>query len=306
MRFIPGAGRRTGQLVLSAYGSAWSSRSSPAWRSSAGWMSGRLGSPSCGTTRVRRQFVLATAAWCIQVLAGQRIHRLASGDLGARQQLVYATFKLGLLIALANVMPDYGVFASWTLGLVVLVPMADLIFTRLDPPRPCDQQPNRAPRADAGDPLRSGDYLGAMAWLAATTLLPILVTHHVGLAQTAYFYLAWAIAFALHDVGDNMGYSLVVEGANDPTSLRASSRHVLIHTTRIVLVLAIIMWSRRRTCSWSSDRPTPLKRQPCSSCWRSPPSRTRSTHCTSALRGSSAGPARWWPFSARSASWCWA
>jgi O-antigen/teichoic acid export membrane protein len=156
--------------------------------------------------------------------------------------VAYATVKVGLLVALASVMPDYGVFASWTLGLVVLVPMAALIFTRLIPAH-VRATSNRTERLEPMQVLRymPGDYLGAMAWLAATTLLPILVTHHAGLAQTAYFYLAWAIAFALHDVGDNMGYSLVVEGANDPTSLRASSRHVLIHTTRIVLVLAIII-----------------------------------------------------------------
>lgn len=52
-----------------------------------------------------------------------------------------------------------------------------------------------------------GDYLGSLVWTATTRLLPILVLERAGATASAYFSIAWTIAYSLYLVSRNMGMS---------------------------------------------------------------------------------------------------
>jgi len=243
IRFIPAAGRHTARFVLSTYLVSIVT----AVFASIIFLGGLdVWAPRLAVLRSSPVFMvwftLAAAVWCVQVLQDSVLTGLRQATWVPVSNILYAGLKVVLVVGLATVLPRYGVFAAWTGALVILIPTTAVIFWRLIPAH-ARMSPPDAERLDPMQVIRyvPADYLGSLAWLGVTTLLPILVASVVGLAETAYFYVAWGIAFALCDVGDNMGYSLVVEGANNPKSLRTTSRRVLVHTTGIVLGLALLV-----------------------------------------------------------------
>jgi O-antigen/teichoic acid export membrane protein len=155
----------------------------------------------------------------------------------------YALSKLVLLATLAVALPAYGVLASWTLPLAfAIVPTTVVIFRwllprrsgALDPPASYVSPPHLAR-------FLAGDYLGTLAWLACTTLLPIVVVQECGPRQTAYFFLAWQIATALHNVAPDIGAALVAEAAADEEKLSAYSYRATLHVCRLVVPLALVV-----------------------------------------------------------------
>ena len=78
------------------------------------------------------------------------------------------------------------------------------------------------------------DYVGSLCWLAATSLLPLVVIARVGAATSASFSLAWIIAYSLYLVSINLGSSLVAETSADPTSLHHACRRVRIHLLKVL------------------------------------------------------------------------
>jgi hypothetical protein len=86
----------------------------------------------------------------------------------------------------------------------------------------------------------AGNSVGALFMLAATRLLPVLVTNLAGTSANAYFYLPWTIAASFKLIIANMTTSFTVEVVADNTKLRAYSYRFLLHTTA-VLVLPILL-----------------------------------------------------------------
>jgi O-antigen/teichoic acid export membrane protein len=159
------------------------------------------------------------------------------------ENALFSLVKLVLLVALAVAAPVYGIFASWTAAVVAsLVPVNLLVFARLVP---------RAIRVAERDTLSvtrtelaryvAADYAGAVAWLAMTTLPPIIVAHEVGAEATAYFSLAWVIAFPIYFVPTSIGSSLVVHAVRDRERLPDYARQAAIQSARLLLPAAVAL-----------------------------------------------------------------
>lgn len=188
-------------------------------------------------------FIAATMAWGIFALQDSVLTGLRQATWVPIENTVYALVKLALLVALATVIPQYGVFASWTIALAAsLLPTNFLIFQRLVPNHERAMEQPATPLAPAQIvKFIAGDYLGSLFWLACTTLLPIMVTQLAGATANAYFFLAWQIAYSLHLVSPNMGSSLIAEAAHDQTKLSAYSYRMFVATARVVVPVALIM-----------------------------------------------------------------
>lgn len=155
----------------------------------------------------------------------------------------YSLGKLALLAAFALFLPQWGIFASWTVALAMtILPTAALIYGRLMP-RNCE-----VIGADAAPPrLRTvaryigGDYLGGLCWLASTTLVPIIVLQQAGPAANAYYSLSWVMVLPLYTVGASMGSSLVVSAVFEAGILRSLSYRMLQQASLLVIPLTIVL-----------------------------------------------------------------
>src|SRR5207249_8967092 len=81
----------------------------------------------------------------------------------------------------------------------------------------------------------AGNYVGSLFWMAATMLLPIIVTESLGAKANAYFYQPWLIASSLQLVASNMTMSLTVEASRDQSRLLNDSRRILTHTAKLLV-----------------------------------------------------------------------
>ena len=184
-------------------------------------------------------FLAGSVAWCVFNLQDSALTGLGAAVLVPLDNLVYGVVKIVLLVAFVSVSPQFGIFASWTAGLIVsLVLVNSLIFGRLLRRRhraaPAGQRPGRSEIVGFIVP----DYVGAVLWLAATTLMPVIVIAVAGAAANAYFSLDWMITAPLLAISAGTGVALVATAAADPGRVPEYARRVLLQTTRLVVPAA--------------------------------------------------------------------
>jgi O-antigen/teichoic acid export membrane protein len=240
-RFVPTAGRHTGRLIAGAYLFAiplagvaagvfiigldvWSPRLDVI-RSSAPLVAG---------------FILATMAWAVFVLQDAALTGLRRATWVLAENTVFGLSKIALLVALVSVAPRLGIFASWTLPLlVIIIPVNWLIFRRAAPNHVRDTSA-AATGVDRRALVRfvSADYVASFGWIAPTNLMPVIVLSLAGPEANAYFYLSWTIAAALFAFGRVTGMSLITEASLAPDKLWSYSRKVLVQTSSLVVPVA--------------------------------------------------------------------
>ena len=144
-------------------------------------------------------FGAATIAWCVFVLQDGALTGLGRAVWVPVENAIFAAAKVVLLLAFATLVPTYGIFVSWTVAMMLSVAGVNvLLFGRLlKRPAP------GAPSGDLGPPRAlaryfAADLVCALAWIASTTLLPVIVTGVEGATINAAFALAWAVAFPLY------------------------------------------------------------------------------------------------------------
>jgi O-antigen/teichoic acid export membrane protein len=184
-------------------------------------------------------FVAATLAWCVFNLQDSALTGLGAAVVVPVANGAYGVAKIVLLVALVAVSPHWGLYASWTAGLLVVLPAVNAVTFRIAARR----------RADAGavapPPTRSQivrfvapDYVGALLWLAAMTLMPVIVVGIAGPAENAYFSVAWMVSGPLLAISTSTGAALVVAAAGDPARLGRYARGVLRQTAAMVVPAA--------------------------------------------------------------------
>ncbi|HEY3181859.1 MAG TPA: hypothetical protein VGJ77_03415 [Gaiellaceae bacterium] len=241
VRFVPDAGRMVRRLIVASYAVSLGVAAVAATLFVLGI--GIWGDELEPVTSVRGfdvWFVAATMAWCAFVLQDSALTGLGRAVWVPAENAVFSVAKLALLVGFAGAAPVYGIFASWTAALLVsLVPVNLLVFGRLVP---------RAMRSATRDALSVtrrelavyvvADYAGAVAWLALTTLPPVIVAHELGARQTAYFSLAWAIAVPIYFVPTSIGASLVVHAVRERERLEEYTRKAVVQFARLLLPAA--------------------------------------------------------------------
>lgn len=192
-------------------------------------------------------FIISTAAWCVFVIQDGVLTGLGRTVWVPIENAVFSILKLGLLVGLAASFPQYGILVSWTAAMLIAVAgVSVLIFTRFVR----RTQPRVARRAGSPASPRTlsryfaTDYLTAMAWLAASNLVLVVVAATAGPAATAYVALPWAVALPLYLISANIGSSLVLHASENaaglPSLLRAAVKHALWLIVPGVLVIVAL------------------------------------------------------------------
>jgi O-antigen/teichoic acid export membrane protein len=186
-------------------------------------------------------FVLAAAGYAIFVLQDGVLTGLRRPGWVVGENLVFALVKIALVGALAF-MAATGILWSWALAVAVAVLLTNgMLFARFLP-RAADAPPEGP--IDTSRPTGRyimADYTAALFWLAATATLPIMVLNRLGPRQAAYFSLAWLVAFSLYQLNTNMGASLIVEAANDPSRVAVHCRLILRHTGTLLVCGVVVL-----------------------------------------------------------------
>jgi O-antigen/teichoic acid export membrane protein len=246
VRFVPTAKRRTKQLVAGAY-------------LLSGCVALLVGVCSVTLVRLispgtnffaeplsRAMFVFGTIACTIFVVQDGVLTALRRTALVPLENSVFVAAKLGLVVVLAAAMPWHGIFTSWALAQGCVALAVGIFLFGWAIPR---HQRNAADAADMLPPVGqvvrfvAFDYIGAICSVASVALMPILVIAVLGAEKNAYFSMAWVIAFSVHQINFNMGTSLVVDSAEDQSRLAHQTRHILAHTSKllVIVVLAILL-----------------------------------------------------------------
>ncbi|RAG85896.1 hypothetical protein DN069_08955 [Streptacidiphilus pinicola] len=242
IRFVAPAGKRTGRLVAVAYLAAVS----------CGLLLGagfvllipRLASglSFLHAPLVGAAFTAAVAGYAVFVLQDGVLTGLRRADWVVAENALFATAKVLLLALFAVAGPLSAILGSWGVGLVVSLAFTNTYLFARAIPRHVRRTPTEpsAPAAPTWSYL-SADWIASMCWLAATTLPPIIVLDRLGAAASAYFSIAWLVAYALYQFAINMSASLIVETVGAPGELRRHCLHVLRHAGALLAVGTLLV-----------------------------------------------------------------
>lgn len=189
-------------------------------------------------------FTLATVAWSIFTLEDSVLSGLREAIWVPIENTIFSLVKIGLLIYFVGKFARLAIFTSWMIPVIaLLLPVNLLIFWRLIPRHVRTTAERTRPHLpDQVIKYVSGNYAGALVFLAFTTLLPVIVTEQAGAQANAYFYLPWMIMNALQLVAMSMTTSFTVEATIDRRKRNAYFRRSLSHTARLIgLALLVIL-----------------------------------------------------------------
>lgn len=192
-------------------------------------------------------FVVSTVAWCLFTVQDSVLTALNRAVWVPVENAAFSLGKLGLLAVLAAALPTYGIFVSWTVGMVVSVFVVNaVIFSRLARRASAVTTEGTAMLRDrAFGRYFAADYVCSVAWVSAQNLMPVVVTAVAGATTNAYYALAWAVALPLYALVIAITTSLVLHGTRDPSALPALTRKaarqgalVLVPVVLLVVALA--------------------------------------------------------------------
>jgi O-antigen/teichoic acid export membrane protein len=197
-----------------------------------------------GSTFIAIGFVVATIASCIFTEQDGAMIGLRQAHWVPVENILFAVAKIVLLLVMANSLPQYGIFASWAIPLIIsLIPVNLLIFLRLLP-KHNRENIEQETGVDARQIFHyaSGLYVGYIFSAASLRLMPLMVLQVVGPHAAAYFTLPWMIVTSLQLVLPSMYGSLTVEASRDQSKLVKYSRQAFTQTVRFLVPMVIFLF----------------------------------------------------------------
>jgi O-antigen/teichoic acid export membrane protein len=243
VRFLPDAGRRTARLTAVSYVVAGCAAVGVALVFVLG---AGVWAPSLDFLRADQAlgawFVLSTLGWCLFAIQDSVLTALGKAVWVPVENAVFSLLKLGLVVAFATLLPVYGIFVSWTVGMLVAVAGVNVVIfgklMRRHAARP-DAETSSL-RGPAFARYFAADYVCSVAWMSAINLMPLVVTAVAGATENAFYALAWAVSLPLYAFAANIGMSLVLHGARDRASLPALERKAALQGARVLLPSVLI------------------------------------------------------------------
>ncbi len=245
IRFLPRAGAKSTRLVKYSYliGGLASAIVAAVFLLGLG-----LWAPALGFLRssavIAVGFVIATVASSIFTQQDGAFIGLRQAHWVPVENITFAVAKIVLLVVLAKLLPQYGIFVSWAIPLALsLIPVNLLIFLKLLPKH---MRENTEP--EAGVTAREifhysgGLYAGYIFSAASLRLLPLIVLQVIGPHQAAYFALPWMIITSLQQVLPSMYGSLTVEASRDQSKLVKYSRQAFNQTARLLTPMVLFLF----------------------------------------------------------------
>jgi O-antigen/teichoic acid export membrane protein/aminoglycoside phosphotransferase (APT) family kinase protein len=186
-------------------------------------------------------YALGTAGYAIFALQDGVLTGLRHADWVVLENALFSAVKIVCLALFAAAGATAGILGSWAVGLAVALVLANTYIFGHALPAHLRRAPRRRTAASVPSPgYLAGDWVGSVCWQAVVSLPPIMVLNSLGAADSAYFSIAWLVAYALYQFAINMCSSLIVESADDPVRLRRHCLQVLRHAGRL-LTLAVLL-----------------------------------------------------------------
>lgn len=244
IRFVPRAGVRTPQLVLSTYGINVSAavlvsvlflEAGHHFQFTAGLVS----DSSIGSGWL----VMATIVWCIFNVQDGVLTGLRQSVWVLIENSAFNLVKIVLLVAGVWLSLDYGIALSWFLPAALLVFFTNgLIFWRLMPGHVAVSSAQTAPiTVRQAMPSVTGDYVGSSLSEICVRMLPLLVVNLLGNRAGAYFYQAWLVSTPLFFFAYSMVASFTVEAAGSATGMATYSRRILRQMACLIVPLVVVV-----------------------------------------------------------------
>lgn len=248
LRFVPTAGAAAGPMIGTAYviGGGLSGLAAAGFVLGLGLWEPHLTS-LIGSGFNAAGFVIATMCWSLFVMQDNALVAVRRPAAVPVENLSFSVLKILLVVALSQAMPGAGIWRSWAAAMVITVAGTTLyLFRRAVPAFASTRSLAAAEVASVRDLTRfiGPDYVGALAYLAGTSLVPLLVLKLTGPRESAAFALAWSICAALYQVPIAFGQSLVAHGATHTDRLARYHRQALTQTLRLlvpVVALAVAL-----------------------------------------------------------------
>jgi O-antigen/teichoic acid export membrane protein len=171
-------------------------------------------------------FLLATITWLVFVLQDAILTGLRRATWVPIGNTAYSILKILVLLALTGA-AAWGVFVASVVpaaALAVAVAMATHHHLKMTE---CQVGESGVPTLSALARFAAGDHLAAMLWLGTITLLPLIVMAEAGPSGSAYYYLAWNIAYMFYLVSSNVGNAFIAAAASAPDRVEELARRAV-------------------------------------------------------------------------------
>jgi O-antigen/teichoic acid export membrane protein len=188
--------------------------------------------------------VISTVGWCLFTVQDSVLTALGRAVLVPVENGAFSLAKLALLAVAVGALPVYGIFVSWTAGMLASVVVVNgFIFTRLARGVPARAgSPPLALRDSGFRRYFAADYACSVAWVSATALMPVVITAVAGATTIAYYALAYSVALPLYALVMATTTALVVHGTREPAELPALVRKAARQGAIVVLpIVAFIL-----------------------------------------------------------------
>jgi O-antigen/teichoic acid export membrane protein len=193
-----------------------------------------------GTTNRMLLFALAVLAFNMFALQDAVLASTGWGVAVPIENAVFGILKIGLLVLLAASLPEVGIFGSWLIPLLLIVPVVSCFIFR---------NQGRRPRTQATAPLRGEssrklalDYFGYLFQASSTLLLPVLALGLLGPVRASVFAVAWLVSSTMDLLANNVGTALTVETSygGDPAALRRTLLRSVVPFVGVVVLLGLV------------------------------------------------------------------
>lgn len=243
-RFIPTAGRATTRLILGSYGASvlMSAAVASVFLLGAGIWAPEV-RPLVNTPAATAWFLAATMAWSLFALQDAVLTGLRRTVWVPIENTIFAAVKVIVLVALAGSLTGAGIYVSWTVPAALSVVPINILIFRWFLPSHVARHRDTEPEGSVGLIGRylASDFGGSLLVSASTALLPLIVLATAGANASAYYYIAWTVAYSLQMFSVNMGISLSVEGAGQRSELGPGMRRMLRLLVGLQLPLVILI-----------------------------------------------------------------
>ncbi|TQF73954.1 phosphotransferase [Rhodococcus spelaei] len=188
-------------------------------------------------------FVVATMGWAVFVIQDSALVAVGRAVAVPAENLGFALVKVALVVWFAQLLPGAGIWAAWAAAMIVAVSITTgYLFARAIPRFAATaHSASRAHSLRVVGRYLGPDYLSSLAWIACTSLIPVLVLNIAGAREAAVFALAWLVGTALYDAPSAFGQSLVAHGVGDQTRLDERFRQVRRHTLALVIPGVVVL-----------------------------------------------------------------
>ena len=191
-------------------------------------------------------FVVATIMWSIFVMQDNALVAVGRPGGVPAENTSFAVLKIVLIAALAfGTAARAGIWWSWTAAMAVCVGGCSFyLFGRAVPAFVRAHAHEQAEVVTLRDLRRfvGPDYVGALAWIVCTTVVPLLVLDLTGARHSAAFSLPWSMCIALYSVPSAFGQSLIAHSVRNQELLEVNYRRAVQHTlTLLTPVVALVV-----------------------------------------------------------------